>query len=121
MNTQSKNSTIVRLREGAYAKKIWAFFIPLTGKSLKHDMHIIEKTTHHITMWSQSNKPMFSLFPETKKEELLKLNGLKRAYRVIYITDPQFGKININYSDNTVTIPFTKKQHEDSFIIGGNI
>ena len=121
MNTQSKNSTIVRLREGAYAKKIWAFFVPLSGKSLKCDMRIIERTTKHITMMLQSNRPMYSLFSEAKKEELRQLNGLKRAYRVIYITDPQFGKMNINYSDNTVTIPFTKKQLEDSFIIGGNI
>lgn len=67
MNTQSKNSTIVRLREGAYGKRIWAFFIPLSGKSLKGDMHIIEKTTKHITMMLQSNKPMYSLFSEAKK------------------------------------------------------
>lgn len=120
MTTQSKNSTIVRLREGAYGKRIWAFFMPLSGKSLKGDMRIIEKTTKHITMMLQSNKPMYSLFSEAKKDELRQLNGLKRAYRVIYITDPQFGKINIDYSNNTVTIPFTKKQLDDSFIIGGN-
>lgn len=59
--------------------------------------------------------------PKKNKSRIKSVKDLKKAYNVIFITDVQFGHIKIDHLNKEVSIPYTQKQLEKSFTVGGSV
>lgn len=105
-----------------FVKKCWVFFEPIGGVSDTRDKKTLERHLgREVNVFLYSNCPFWAYFPEKNRGRIKSVKGLKRAYNVIFITDVQFGRIKIDHLNKEVSIPYTRKQIEKSFTVGGSV
>lgn len=104
-----------------YAKR-WAIFMPLTPPNLPKDKRVMERFLHRDinTFAADDTGIMWCYYPEDVEAFPRKILGLRGTYKVIFISDKQFSRIVLDYTKREVIIPFTKKQLDDSFIVGSD-
>ena len=96
-------------------KITWCFLIPVKGIALKNDLKnkILKRGVFN------SNLHFWAANKEIAKSKLKNLKGLlNKDYKILFITDKQFGLIQTDYKlkkTNLLDIA-TKKQIKDMFI-----
>lgn len=97
----------------------WVVLEPLKGKATKRDVKAFNSADNIDRFKIIFNNNNYVMAHASSKDEALllisKIKGLAhKEYKATLITDKQFGMIKKNYSDNTISIPFTQKQLEES-------
>jgi len=97
-------------------KITWAFLIPIKGIATKQDNY----ATSLQRGISKSHLSRHFSDIEDAKKEISKLKGkLSKEYKVLFITDKQFGQIQNNFTNQTDNLleVATAKQKAEMFII----
>lgn len=87
----------------------WAIFTPSKGRITKKDLNVIYKAGCPTAYGNKSLNEILAHFPSKAKADaaLRNVKGLTKAYKVVFITDKQFGNSKFNESFLNVA---TKKQ-----------
>lgn len=105
-----------------FVEKCWVFFEPIGGVSDTRDKKTLERHLgREVNVFLYRDCPFWAYFPEKNKSRIKRVKGLKKAYNVIFITDVQFGHIKIDHLNKELSIPYTQKQLEKSFTVGGSV
>jgi hypothetical protein len=97
-------------------KITWAVFIPSKGKTTKKDLNIIYRAGCPTAYGHKPLNEILAHFPSPAKAQvaLKKITGLTKPYKVVFITDKQFGLAKWNESLLNVA---TKKQLIETRIV----
>lgn len=91
----------------------WAIITPVKGKFFKKDLNVISKKIHSIGLSSNIGKAHFQN-KEKAIEQVNKISGLSKDFKVTFITDKQFGMSKLNQNPLELA---TSKQLEETIII----
>lgn len=96
----------------------WVVLEPLKGKATKRDVRAFNSIDGVDRFKPMFNKKYVMAHSSSKNEAILLISKIKglafKSYKATLLTDKQFGMIEKNHSDNTISIPFTQKQLEES-------
>ncbi|WP_291076323.1 MULTISPECIES: hypothetical protein [unclassified Empedobacter] len=96
----------------------WIVLNAETGKATSRDLNEINKM-FSFARFSKMQDKIVGHFKnkEEAQEALKKIKGLFKSYKATIITDAQFGLGKVDYSNKTVSFPYTTKQLEDSIVV----
>ncbi|MDO5106132.1 hypothetical protein [Capnocytophaga sp.] len=96
----------------------WIVLEPVSGKVTKRDVKAFNKADNLNRFTPMFNDRYIMAWVGSKSKALhlvSKLKGLAfKDYKATLLTDKQLGMIKQNHSDNSVYIPFTQKQLNES-------